>query len=432
MITFVERAERWSVYRCSSGEPVYVAHNAGRRPWLWERSPWIVLDVVTCDRCDALELEEDCTGVTDGDTVCESCLSNSYSRCEDCEEWSTESNTVDGNRNVCDSCRDNYYYCEDCEECVSSDYVNSIGDRVVCDSCRQNNYTYCGTCEEYYPDEDNHADEHSSGCCESPAQTFTLANDGEAPLQNDTRVTVSLPAGTIDSEGLSEIRRLLYGEDMGDAARRVMSIGDKWQTRDGNYTKRLSRTVYNATRVAIPSEILSRIGCIARDHSTAVDFPLEVTRDLNMSAADFYHEDSCWWQSYSEGRCALKTNGGFGLRTFGEYDGVTGRAWVMPLAKDKDNGQLVPTFDTVGARAFVVFNGYGKLEGYTPARILAHMTGWTYRKISFTCRPMFVNGDVGYLVAPEDIAARYTDGSLSLNVDKHSSLYSNERVMQDA
>jgi len=211
-------------------------------------------------------------------------------------------------------------------------------------------------------------------------------------------------------------------------SRDLYAIGAQWQARDGNYAKRLSRHAYKAHQLKLTPEVMSQVGTIARDHSTAVSVTIEVSRELNESAGYWYHEDSCWWNSYSESRCALKTNGGFGLRSFSTgdpYADVTGRAWVLPLRLN-ENGYPLPTFDTRTPDAFVVFNGYGDLSGYTPARILAHMAGWTYRKIGFECNPMYVNAG-GYLIAPEDIAGRYTDGSLHLSVDQHARLYDDER-----
>jgi hypothetical protein len=97
----------------------------------------------------------------------------------------------------------------------------------------------------------------------------------------------------------------------------------------------------------------------------------------------------------------------------------------MPLRLN-ESGTLVPTFDTLSPDAFVTFNGYGSLGGYVAARIIAHMAGMTYRKVSLTLTPMYVNGDSGYLVAPEEIADPYTDGSYSVSMLAHSSLYQTE------
>jgi hypothetical protein len=92
----------------------------------------------------------------------------------------------------------------------------------------------------------------------------------------------------------------------------------------------------------------------------------------------------------------------------------------------------VPTFDTMRAHAFMVFNGYGNLSGYAPARILAHMAGMTYRKVTFTRSmdngEMYVNGDAGYLVAAEELAEKYTDGRIHMSFAQHADLYETERA----
>jgi hypothetical protein len=59
------------------------------------------------------------------------------------------------------------------------------------------------------------------------------------------------------------------------------------------------------------------------------------------------------------------------------------------------------------------------------------MAGLTYRKIGLGDATMYVNSDAGYLVAPEDIAAEFTDGHLSLNCDQHSNLYAKEQTDRD-
>jgi hypothetical protein len=228
----------------------------------------------------------------------------------------------------------------------------------------------------------------------------------------------------------------------------IYEIGDQWQTRDGNFTKRLSRKAYQAYGIKLAPDDLSKIGVIARNHSKAVDMTIEVTRQLNKSSRYFANDGSCWWGSYGESRCAFKTNGGFALRSFdrsGFRDGPTGRAWVLPLRKQQrtDAGtytssqprdcrgrfahaphkRLTPTFDTLTPDAMVVFNGYGELSGYTPARIVSHMLGWTYQKINFDATPMYINSG-GYLVGPEPVV-QATD-ELYLSVHKHSRLFETE------
>jgi hypothetical protein len=266
---------------------------------------------------------------------------------------------------------------------------------------------------------------------------FSIRNNDGEPLPNDTRTTISLPAGTISAEGLAAIQRYLYDSNPDGMYRLSYGLdplGDQWQTKAGNYAKRLSGLAYKTYGVKLTPEIMSRVGCIARDHSKQADVAIEVTRELNQGAAAFGNPGSCWWSGYGYSRCALKTNGGFGLRTFGNFGRVHGRAWVMPLRQrnesDRRRGQGVPTFDTRTPDAFVVFNGYGDLGGYTAPRILAHMAGWTYRKIRFEASPMYVNSLSGYLVTREEIAERHA-GELELYVSQHASLYEDERAEKE-
>jgi hypothetical protein len=338
-----------------------------------------------------------------------------------------------GSVSICGSCWDEWATCDRCEDKYDpDDLYETLGGSDVCRDCRASYYSYCEDCDGYYPDEDSGDHEHGrgDGCCTSPQLGFAVRNDGDDPLANDTRVTITLPAGTIATEGLTAIRYYLKRQGLYDLSYGLDTLGDQWQTRNGNYVKRLSRHAYQAHQAKLTQEVMSQVGCIAREHSTAVSVAIEVTRDLNLPAYEFYHEDSCWWGSYGESRCTLKTNGGLGLRSFGDSGRVSGRAWVLPLRLD-EHGKLVPTFDALTPDAFVVFNGYGDLEGYAAPRILAHMAGWTYRKISFSADPMYVNSG-GYLVASEDIAAPYTDGSLYLSVRQHSNLFEIEKVLTHA
>jgi hypothetical protein len=425
------------------------------------RDYWLTL--VECVEC--AEWTDDFSASSEGD-VCTPCLDESFVYCDDCEEYvrNDDSHSVQSGETVCDSCIGNYSFCNDCEEYVGMYDVVEVGwDHYVCESCREGSYGYCDGCDSYYHYDNGGCE--NDGCqdcdCESPVQSFTIRNDGNDPLANDTRTTINLPAGEISEEGLEQIRRLIqsvgssivlpsegynpatcdYSDEWKQAreeqikwfqlARNLEGLGGQWQSKEGNYTKRLSRLAYKQHGLKVPPHVISEVGNIGSANSGGVNHNIEVTRNLNLSAYDFGHEDSCFWQSYFSSRCTLKSEGGFGIRSFNPGGGqwgnsVTGRAWVFPLKQE--NGALVPTFNTETPDAFVVFNGYGDLGGYTGARIMSHMAGMTYRKVTFYADPIYVNSEAGYLVAPEEIAKNYTDGTLSLPTSDHSDLYRQEQI----
>lgn len=438
-LTYVESEETYSLYLDRDGEEVYLAHGTGfRRLVFFETvdlaASWADYRRTTHGMFRQGWLQALAESVVDPDEV------DDVRWCKDCEAVLHTDDTWDVNGGVvCESCHEDYSCCDRCERSVRHT-TTTLHNSEVCEPCRNDYWSFCESCDGWYRDEDS--DEHchgSGGCdCESPAQEFSVRNDGEAPLGNDERVTIALPAGVISQEGMLQIDTFLRStasemsrEDDDDwrhlyyCAAELEEVGPTWQTERGNFTKRLSRYAYEKYKLKLAPAVLSQVGCIARDHSTGVQFHVEITRDLNLSAEDFGNEDSCWWGSYGESRCALKSNGGFGLRSFDEEEGgwVSGRAWVQPLKGSGD--RLTPTFDT-NTNAFVVFNGYGELSGYVPARIVAHMAGLTYRKIGFTCTPMYVNGDSGYLVASEEIVQAFTDRHLSLYLNTHATLHHSE------
>lgn len=465
-LRFLEAEDRYSLYEDADGNELHIAHGPGRRVLvesieeldlssLW--SEWQVSinksrffsrtsafwDWIADKLLDPGEVED-------------------YFSCDDCSAPEHEDNGWDtgaGNR-ICDDCRQRHYACcVDCDNLEPYDNLRStLHDESVCESCIENCYGFCEECDGYYHYDSSDGHDHGGCNCEAPAQQFRIRNDGQPMLANDTPVTVSLPAGVISDEGLGAIAQAIRNHaytdfhaswhaadpDERDSIRddrsrwntvscHLDAIGSAWQTKQGNFTKRLSRYAYKEHGLKVPPALMSEIGNIARAHSVGVDFDIEVTRNLNLPAEEFAHESSCWWQSYSGSRCCLKNNGGFGIRTFseGRYGRlVEGRAWVIPLKFDAEEAgsprAFSPTFNTESPDAFIVFNGYGNLEGYTPARLLAHMAGMTYRKTNFCGYGMYVNGESGYLVAPEEIATHYTDGSVRIDLDEHSTLYHDE------
>lgn len=442
-LTFVAQWEQFSEYRCGDNTSVYLEHGQVMTPYQFRYDRWDVNEFwgeMGGDRNAFIEFLR-ATLVDD--------YADDIHWCNECEQIDhlEDGSIVRGGTFVCDECLSDYFYCSKCEEFVPEGettctlYTDS-DDVKVCDSCLRRDYSWCEYCDGYYRDNEgfNHdhdedEDDDENECeCEPPTYALAVRNDGGPPLASNDVITVSLPAGTIDSEGMDRIYDFVSNGFSWKAAELVSVVGPVWQQKDGNFTKRLARLAWNRHQLKIPPEILSQIGNIARAHSISIDYRLAVTRALNMHPEEFGHSGSCWWGDYTPSRCALKHNGGFGLRSFGDYGEVAGRSWVIPLRTTNIHGteRLVPTFDAMHADAFIVFNGYGNLGGYSAARIVSHMTGMTYRKVGFDCDPMYINNDNGYLVAPEEIATKYTDGHLSLNVETHSDLYYREQRANQA
>lgn len=319
--------------------------------------------------------------------------------CRDCQdqEWQDEAQWVGGGYGgyVCQGCLEEYYYCDACEEYASS--ATNVEGEYYCDSCLENHAHWCDECHEWYA---NPCDHEPEGCdCSAPHQRFTFPANGRGSIANDERLEVVLPAGTIDEAGRGRIRDLLrcHVVDLAALYKVLEAIGDQWQTKQGNYTRRLSRELYKSVGVKLGDHVISEVGNLARQHSsTTSEWHIEVTRDLNLPAYAFVHEDSCWWQSYYPSRCALKNWGGIGLRAFDENGNPRGRAWVQPVDAD-----LQPTHDAMGAHGYVIYNCYGTISEYQAARIVAHLSSNTYKRVGLSSSPQYVNGDFGILVAPE-------------------------------
>ena len=89
-----------------------------------------------------------------------------------------------------------------------------------------------------------------------------------------------------------------------------------------------------------------------------------------------------------------------------------GRVWIQPL-----NQGLLPTHDAADAHAYLVYNGYGNLEGFVAARLVGYLTARTYRKVPTDLGQQFVNGSTAYLVADQATCERATQ--VDLRYDAH-------------
>lgn len=391
--------------------------------------------VAVCYRCRALTF--------DGRTALMGAPGSRRDLCVDC---------YDGHTGACGACGERHFV----------DYLQTPGMQVwpdggeggrICATCFNVRFTTCRVCQAVYDLTDMVAVQlhrhREQSCCESPAMQFTFPY-GEDALAPDVRVDVDL--GTKDRltrATLIEVGRYLkhYATshpEMGSArvhgtrGQRLYSIGQalysgiggateaigrEVKTTQGTFPTRLKRYAYKEQSLKVEPVILTEVGNIIASTRTNSRFHVEVTRDLNLTAAEFGNPNSCWWSNYKSSRCALKTNGGIGLRAFDDDGNVAGRVWVMPL-KEAPDGGLTPTFAT-DTGIFFVFNGYGVLAEKAGARVVQSMTGSeSIKLIEFNAARYYVNSSRGYLCAPEAVTARIN--GLHLPLEEHARLFSRE------
>lgn len=343
--------------------------------------------------------------------------------CSDCGSpaWEDDGDYADDDF-VCVDCERRCQRCDGCQDLYRDHRsMTFVGASVYCTPCRDSRCSRCDYCDEWYHDDDREL--HSHDCdCEAPHPRFRFPAAGPLTVENDDRLLVELAIGTIDPRGIDEIVEKLWSDLRPqlarfdwreDVARSVVALDPRWQTRRGNFTRRLSSALYERHGIKLAPPLISQIGNIARLHSSgSCMWFLEFTRDLNQPPEAFYNGASCWWDEYAASRCALKSWGGLAMRSYAASedpaDEPAGRAWVQPL-----NGALQPTHDAAGAHAYLVYNCYGNLEGYTAARLVAHLASRTYRKVACSLEGQWVNDDAGYLVADQATCERVTQLSVT-------------------
>lgn len=358
---------------------------------------------VACGSCGRPVWRSACDSDVDGLYACDECLETlrDQNACSECGRWSVDRfwlvTTLPGAFRYCQQCTDDYL-------------------------------EWCEICEEHNRPEDNHP--HGGCDCEPLPLEFTFPGNSHGPLAQDERLLVELPAGFVTEAATAAVISLLWGEQYADQApptpiwspnnnyyqvvkerdrfhlslaQAVDGLEREWQTKRGNWCRRLSKALHDAGLPKLKPGLLSRAGSIVRQHTSNVSsWHVALTRDLNQPAGAFYHKESCWFGDGSEvvSLCALKNWGGLALRSYSSPDDQdcypSGRAWVQPLGAD-----MMPTADAMGARAYLVYNCYGDLEGYNAVRLVAYLSSLTYRRISLNICHQYVNNSVGYLVADQ-------------------------------
>lgn len=371
------------------------------------------VQIIECERCHACVLDDEISSVGDS-TWCDSCT------------------------------RRHAKTCDHCDETFPSDWLASVhGWGWACESCcDRRNFVQCGACAEWWRTDDEDIDwyEHieeyrCAGCapevvasrCEPkhPDFDFRVNCMPEGKLHSDDIIDFEMPSGVIGPEGLRAIAKLLWDARYNDGFCVVSTydhvrsgvVDPHWQTKAGNFTKRLAKFALQHEE-KIPPALLSKIGNVAREHADTIpSYRVAFTRRFDQGAAAFVNEDSCWWGSEWHSQCRFKAAGGLAIRTFDDDGEAINRAWIQPLEILESQGRhfLTPSDDSMG-EAFVLFNGYGPDAGYPLARLVAQMNGLSYRKVEFDGEGIWVNGGSGYLVA--DVAICDLVDSVRINYDE--------------
>jgi hypothetical protein len=324
--------------------------------------------------------------------------------------WRAGAKVIAGSRRpACDRCLQRCSRCQRCNAYLwpGREVIFTAGPLdprqigPLCVPCCELDYEMCHVCRRWYPRAEHHDMAHRCQCVARHPQ-FRFRLHGGGWVGSDTRFAVTQPAGRIGDPGLEEIHRLMLNVHGSTIAQMVYLVDSEWQLRDGNYSKRLARAVYKQYLVKMEPDVLARVGAIAKEHAGAsTAWYLEFTRDLNGPVTAYANPKSCWWGGFSRSRCTMKENGGLGLRSYDSMEVATdrpnGRVWILPI-----DARMNVTEDVEGASGFALFNGYGRLQGYAPARIIAQMCEMTYRKVSILAGDnhiLYVNQQQGYLVS---------------------------------
>ena len=427
-------------------------------------------EVDICPRCTHLEWRTYMKNVLNGhdhsptdiglhvSKVCSRCVANYYVHCTHCGYLREAA--FDGERFMT-NIRNYGTICRDCLRRSPESFAQCVSCHAYHAPSNQTIHRYDRISERpvrYAHNDDNGAywvchncwTPESSRCKPRHLEfNFPALNLGpDSTIAQDEIVEIAHGGGDIASTALQEIHNLIfnktrgngdYGIQLRELIQPAFNFDSRWMTKDGNFPKRVAKLLITQHNLKLTEELMSEIGNIAQRYTSKPgSYRLSITRDLNKPKHEFVHGDSCWWSSYWWSRCNLKSLGGFGLRTW-ETDAngnekPNGRAWMMPLKVNTPGGTNARNYgilqaapEMLPADAYIIFNGYGprntRLDSLEFGRMVASMTGKSYRKIDFSISHhlMYVNGTnigadstgKGILVAEQSICDQI--GAFALN-----------------
>ena len=177
----------------------------------------------------------------------------------------------------------------------------------------------------------------------------------------------------------------------------------EFTTKQGVFTKRLSKLVYKKYNTSLPPEVLAKLGLMAREGSMGKpkEYIFDVTDTINWRKGAF-KDHSCFWGGYSKlpkrgtfELNALMRSGALALRFFQGISFIRrglGRSWIW------ESGPYIH-----------LFNAYG-LPGNTQAGVLAGYLGLSHKRINGRSN-LYLNNDYIYVIGTEADLAKAPDGT---------------------
>lgn len=261
----------------------------------------------------------------------------------------------------------------------------------------------------------------------------------EEKLQADRIREVTVGGGEVTEQGLVSIRTLvrtkttgtdIYSSGIDLTEIQTDDFDRRWQNADGNMPKRIAKILLVGRHMKLTEDLMAEIGNLAKQYTSKPGtHRISLTRNINLPRAEFVNDNSCWWSDYWYSRCTLKSLGGLGIRLWTADrrggDVPVGRAWMIPLAQatgeDRYSYGAWKPDAPLPAPAYIIFNAYDgrtsqdRAELFDFARIIAQMTGKSYRKVAFTAPNMYINGATlgtdtqskGVLIAEQSVCSVY-------------------------
>ena len=211
------------------------------------------------------------------------------------------------------------------------------------------------------------------------------------------KIDIPLKESEIDSRGLEEIDKILRKSGFYlDFPYVIARISPDWVISKGEFAgtfpKRLAKICKQQWGIVLSSDILGKVGEIARKYTLNREYFIEFSRDFNWTPGEFGDKNSCFFGVSSYQRTRIKLLGGYAMKVYDESQSPLGRAWILPYDKTGNN--------------FLVFNSYNNKNFNLIffARLLAIHLGGIYEMVPEAIPGIYTNGEYFYFVSvtPEE------------------------------